>query len=439
MRDWGRWKRSTVSGMEADVAPGMRARARAVTPWTDGITKWSQRPLREVPAEVALHHTAPYVVINREGSEQHLHLTPGVSMRSSTLTSLCISAALLPASIFAQQGVTVQNMSDVRFQGALGAIVGMAAKLGGASTHDILSTSYVSGHRMRSESANTASIIDADAGRITSIDHKAKTFSSMTFAEMAAALQQATQSSQQNKTKAQAKDQKQTKDSVNVTYKVSVDRPGQREKIAGADAERVFITITMEGEATKDDGKTESVGNMVFLMDQWIAKDAPQMAAYREFERAYAQKAGREFRSQAEGMQAAFAGDPRIKDGFEAAAKELQKVPGVVLRSTTYVVGVPVGLTFDRPLALNEAATAAKTDSAAKKDDKPKGGLRGMMGAIKAAADEANKQPDKKDAAAKQGTLMTVTNTVKSVTMGAVADDLFAPPAGYREVKSTRP
>ena len=358
-------------------------------------------------------------------------------MRSCTLTSLYLSAALLPTSIFAQ-GVTVQSMSDVRFQGALGAIVGMAAKLGGGSTHDVLSTTYVSGHRMRTESANTASVIDADGGRITSIDHKAKTFSSMTFAEMAAAMQQAAQSSQQNKSKAQAKDQKQSKDSVGYTYKVAVDRPGQREKIAGADAERVFITITIEGEATKDDGKTESVGNMVFLMDQWIAKDAPHMAAYREFERAYAQKAGREFRTQAEGLQAAFASDPRIKDGFGAAAKELQKVPGVPLRSTTYVVGVPVGLTFDRPLALNEAAAASKVDSA-RKDEKPKGGLRGMMGAIKAAADEANKQPDKKEASAKQATLMTVTNAVKSVMVGAVADDLFAPPAGYREVKSARP
>ena len=145
-------------------------------------------------------------------------------MRSSTLTSLCISMALLPSSVFAQ-GVTVQSTSDVRFQGALGAIVGMASKLGGGNTHDVLSTSYVSGHRMRTESANAASIIDADAGRITSIDHKAKTYSSLTFAEMAAAMQQ---SSQQNKSKASAKDQKQTKDSVSFTYKVAVDRPGQR-------------------------------------------------------------------------------------------------------------------------------------------------------------------------------------------------------------------
>ena len=225
---------------------------------------------------------------------------------------------------------------------------------------------------------------------------------------------------------------------MNVTYKVAVDRPGQREKIAGSDAERVFITITMEGEATKDDGKTAPVGTMVFLMDQWFAKDAPQIAAYREFQRAYAQKAGQEFRSQAEGIQAAFAGDPRIKDGFDAAAKELQKVPGVPLRSTTYVVVVPVGMTFDRPLALNEATAAAKADSA-KKDEKPKGGFRGMMGAIKAAADESNKQPDNRDASAKQSTVMTVTNVVKGVTVGAIADDMFAPPAGYREVKSPRP
>ncbi len=344
-------------------------------------------------------------------------------------TRVSFAALLLPV-LLSAQGVTVQSVSDVRFQGSLGAVVGLAARISGTTTRDLPSASYLSGHRMRSESGNTATIIDADAGRITTIDHKQKSYRSMTFAEMSAEIQRATQ---QGKNKSQAKEQKPTDDSLKVTYKVAVDRPGQREKIAGYDAERVFLTITMEGEATKENGKTESVGNMTFLLDQWMAKDAPQLAPMREFARAYAQKAGQEFRSQAEGIQAAFAGDPRIKDGFDAAAKELAKVPGAALRSTVYVVGVPSGLTFDRPLALNEATAAAKADEA-KKDEKPKGGLRGMMGAIKAAADESNKA-EKNDATAKQGTLMTVTNEVKSITLGAIPEPMFTPPTGYREIK----
>src|SRR5213079_2181340 len=118
------------------------------------------------------------------------------------------------------------------------------------------------------------------------------------------AMQQAAQSAQQNaqrghaeQAKAQAKDPNAPKGEVNVKYKVAVDRPGQHENISGYDAERVFLTVTLEGEATPEGEKTQQVGSMVFLLDQWIAKDAPQIAAMKEFQRAYAAKAGDAFRA----------------------------------------------------------------------------------------------------------------------------------------------
>ena len=188
------------------------------------------------------------------------------------------------------------------------------------------STTTVAGHKLRVETDNNATIIDADAGRLTHLDNKAKTYTSMTFAEMAAAMEQAKQSAQQSQQKAkaeQAKDPKAPKGDVNVKYKVAVDRPGQKEKVVGYDAERFFITITLEGEATPEGEKTQQVGTMVFLLDQWISNDVPQIAALREFQRAYVQKAGQAFHAQVEGLQAAFSTDPRIKDGFAAAATKL--------------------------------------------------------------------------------------------------------------------
>lgn len=143
-------------------------------------------------------------------------------------------------------------------------------------------------------------------------------------------------------------------------------------------------------------------------------------------------------------MQAAFNSDPRIKEGFSAAAKELAKVPGISLRSVTYVALVPAGMTFDRKLVLSDAGAAATADSAAKKDDKPKsGGFRGLMGAIKSAADEANKQPAADKNAPppppKQATLLSLKDEVTSITPGAVPADAFAVPAGYREIKPRAP
>ena len=359
-------------------------------------------------------------------------------MRSPVYSARLIAALALPTAVFGQ-GVTVQSVSDVRLTGALGAAANIAAKLGGGSMHDIATTTYVSGHRMRSESSITGSIIDADVGRITTIDHKEKSYSSMTFAEMAAAMQQAAQSAKQSAAKEKARDPKASEDEMKVTYKGAVDRTGQRERIAGSQAERVFVTITLEGEVASEGKKDETVGSMVFLMDEWLSTDAPQIAAMREFQRAYAQKAGQEFRSQAQGLQTAMAGDPRLKGGFEAAAKELAKMSGIALKSETHVVLVPLDMAFDRQLALGDGAAAAK-ESAAKKDEKPSGGgLRGMMGAIKAAAEKQEKQGDKQAASPKQSTLMTVITEVKSITRGDVPPEMFAPPAGYREVKRSMP
>jgi hypothetical protein len=355
-------------------------------------------------------------------------------MRSFSRTALLLTALTLP-SVARGQGVTVQSIADVRLAGALGVAANMAAKFSGASMHDIANTTYVSGHRLRTESSTTGTIIDADAGRITTLDHKQKSYTSITFADISAAMQQAAQSAAKEK----GKDAKAANDSLTVKYKVAIDRPGQREKVAGYDAERVFITLTIEAQVAADGKPDQSVGNLVFLLDQWVSNDAPQIAALREFQRAYALKMGQEFRSQVQGLQSVFAMDPRMKNGFEAAAKELAKVPGIPLKSATYVSLLPANMEYDRAMTLGDDAKAAAKATATKSDEKPSGGgFRGMMGAMKAAAENAAKQSERqssKSAPPKQSLLMTVTDDVKSITRGAVSAEMFAPPADYKEVK----
>jgi hypothetical protein len=357
-------------------------------------------------------------------------------MQSLTRTLLA-SVALLPATVLGQ-GVTVKNVSDVQMYGGLGAIASLGMRLGGGgSMHNIESTTYLVGHKMRNETSMSGTIIDLDAGRLTTIDHKQKTYTSMTFAEMTEMMKRAQASAQQQAQESkreQAKDPNAPKGDMKVNYKVSVDRPGEREKISGYDAERVLMTITLEGEATPEGGKTEQVGTLVFLIDQWISKDAPQNAAYKEFGRVYAEKMGEAYKSQAQGLQAVFATNPKMKEGFEAAAKEMQKVQGIPLRSMTYVVLVPPNQAFDRKLTLNDATVAAAASKEEPKEEK-KGGLKGLMGKVKKAAEDANKQPPPDDKAPpKQATLMSVKDEVQSITSGAPAD-VFSPPAGYKEVK----
>ena len=366
-------------------------------------------------------------------------------MRATTRSALILALASLPSAL-ASQGVTIRSVNDIRFHGALGTLAGVAARFGGAEMREVPTTTYVSGHKLRTENEYTAVIIDADAGRLISVDHKRKTYSSATFDEMSEAMRRAQQSAKQSTANANAsRDSKAAKPSdaprgeMNFKYAAEIDRPGQREKIAGYDAERVFVTIKVEAEATPEGGTTEQVGTLVILLDQWMSKDAPQSDAMAEFQRAYAQKAGQAFKSQAQGLQAAFASDARIKGGFDAAAKEMAKIQGTPLRSLIYVSVVPPGMAFDRRLALNEAAAS---DEKAKTEDKSKGGggFKGLVGKLKAAAEEANKQSDDKASAPpKQSMLMTLKDEVRSIEAGSIAADLFAPPAGYREMKIQQP
>ena len=361
-----------------------------------------------------------------------------------TRTYLILALAVLPASLRGQ-GVTVQSSGDVRLAGVLGAAASIAARFGGGSTHDIATTTYISGHKLRTESGTTATIIDADAGRLTTIDNKEQTYTSITFDEMAAAMRKAQESMKEGPSEPKAgkvpKDPKKSKDSLSVTYKVETDRPGQRENIAGYDAERIFVTITMQGDVTSEGGKTEEAGSLVVLLDQWIAKNPPQAKAMAEFQRAYAKKAGQAFRGQMQGMSAMFSADPKMKGGMEAAATEVAKMHGIPLRSATYMTLVPPAQPFDRALALNEASAAA-AEAKAKPEEKPKegGGLGGLFGRLKSAAADMSKMADKKeDGPPKQGTFATVTDEVKSITAGAVPASMFVPPAGYREVKREMP
>lgn len=355
-------------------------------------------------------------------------------MRTLSRWALVGATALLPSVAFAQ-GLTVQSVVDIRFGGGLGTVMNMAARMAGGSMQDVATTTYLSGHKLRSDTDISGSIVDLDAERIISIDHKKKNYSVMTFAEMRAALASAMQEARNEPEK---KGKQESNDSISIKYSVKVDRTGERAKVAGYDAERVFVTIVMDAEAENKRGKKEEMGSMVLLLDQWSSKSAPQNTAYTDFYKTYTQKLGREFSTSVQGIQAAFASNPGLKDGLEAAAKEMQKVEGIALRTTTHVVLVPAGMTLDRQAVLADGkASAAKAEE--KKDEKPKGGgFRGMMGAIKAAAENAGASDDKPAGPPKQSVIMVMSDEVKSINTGAIAGDKFAPPAGYKEVKESK-
>ena len=362
-------------------------------------------------------------------------------MRPLTRAALCTALAVMPTALLAQD-YTVNSVDKFHLYGALGKIVNFAARLGGGGgIHDVQTTMYLAGHKLRRETPDDGTIIDIDKGTITSFDNKQKTYFTMTFEQMAKAAQAMADSMkayqvQQQATKkpASASD---AKGEVKFKTSVAVDRSNEHQTIAGYDATRMSFIITIDATAKADTGQEQDAGTMVFLIDEWRSTASPYPRAMGDFQRAYAQKVGQEFSAPMKSLGAVFKQDERIKVGFETAAQEMKKVQGTALRSTTYVVVVPPGMKFDRSLVLADAGSAensSNANTASQPQKKKGGGFGGFMGKLKAAAEAASKPDTAKSAPPKQSTLLEIETEVQSVTAGAVPADKFQPPSGYQQV-----
>ncbi len=338
------------------------------------------------------------------------------------------AVSLAPA-VLAAQGVTVTSNSSMKGAG----VIGMALRMGGGG--DVTSTTFISGHKLRTDNKDNSTIIDVDAGRFITIDHRRKAYTVMTFEQLAQAMSAAADSMKAAKARGEtkAKNAKPEEQKYEMDYSVKVDPTGERQKIAGYDASRTFITITMGAHEKGQEARADE-GKLAIVVDEWLSTTAPNAAAMREFQRAYAAKMGREFEQPMKQMAAAFNANPQMKEGMAAAAKEMAKQQGVPLKNDLYFVIVPEGKTLDRQLAVSGGEKAQAEAKAEQKQEKPKGGLFGKLKAVAQAA-EQQEQGDQKGAPkdAQQSTIFSTLTEVQAIKTG-VPSDAFSIPAGYKEM-----
>jgi hypothetical protein len=213
-------------------------------------------------------------------------------------------------------------------------------------------------------------------------------------------------------------------DSVEVRLDLKVERPGEKQKIMGYDAERVFITFTSEFLVTPEgEEQAQQAGTLVIFMDSWSASGVPAEEAQKRM----AESVGPELRSQSTQMagtfMSAFSSDPKARAAVAEAAAEAGKLAGFELKGTMHLVLVPPGLTFDRDRALSDAEGGGGVGGAVK---------RGLGGLLRGAASVDRDEPNADDP--KQGTIARVRTEVRDMKTGEVPASLFEPPADYREI-----
>ena len=164
--------------------------------------------------------------------------------------------------------------------GAMMVMLRMAGPFAKQAREPQVQTTMVQGDRLATIHGTTATIIDLGKETFTEIDFERKTYSVLTFAEMAKAMEAALA-----KMKGQSPAPAASQD-ASMKLKIDVKGTGQTRTIQGLEAKETILSF--ETEAT--DLKTGQKGSMLMAADMWHAAAVPGYDEIKRFHERMAQK-----------------------------------------------------------------------------------------------------------------------------------------------------
>jgi len=270
------------------------------------------------------------------------------------------------------------------------------------------------GNKMRREdSLGQIEIIDLDARNITQIDTKKKTYSTITFDEMKARMEEARKKAEAE----QAKRNKEQPSQVKIVPKVTITPGTGSKKILDYNAKETKMRVDME--MTSDDPKAKGqTANMWVDSDSYIAP----VKGYDE-----------------------------VKHFYQRMAKELDWLPGTMMggnaqiapamieyrKSATALNGMPLFSLVSVGMAGQQGAPQQASHDDQKSSGNPiTGGIGGLFGKKKKKDDAAQDDQSNAKPSGAAGSLMDTSTEVTSVSTSAVDASLFKVPDGYKQVEA---
>ena len=298
--------------------------------------------------------------------------------------------------------------------GSMKGVLNFASRLGGNNlSKGVTSTVVISGDKMASRANDEGSIIDLAAGTITDVDYKGKKYSVITFAEMAAAMEQMPQAMADAKAK-----QKDSTD-VKVSVKVNANNKGAGPTIAGATTN--LFEIVAETTTTVKDTKKNEEAAVTSTMRMEEAMGKPQgWEASRDFYRRMAAKMP--FRADSTTQMMRQAG--LTVEAMSESEKKLAAMDGMAMRSVVQMIGQ------------GEASPQVEMPSA---KDAAKAAISGITGGIGGFGRRNNKKEEtkqeKQEPAKPAGPniLLEFTTTVQSIQPGTANAQAFVIPADFKQ------
>lgn len=305
----------------------------------------------------------------------------------------------------------------------------MMAMMGGMGEPRVERT-YVLGSRVLNQSEERSSIVDLASGDMVMLDHEARTFTRMNFGDMMARMR-ADAGGMAAEMEREAGD----RPTADLNGRITMDRTGRTETIAGYEAEQVIMTLQfepVEGEAA-DDAPPTVQNLMAVVTEMWMSSEVPGAEAMKEWGRSMMGNMGGIMPDM--GAMGAMPGvDPRMSEAMQRNAQELAEMDGMAIRTTVHMVMVPpdqeldleaVLAGSDQPLSEGGDAPASAADAARQ----ALGGLSGLLGGRgrAPAPDQAGEAP------MTQSVIMRTRTEISDVQAGGVDPALFEIPEGYTE------
>jgi hypothetical protein len=310
----------------------------------------------------------------------------------------------------------------------------------------------VKGDRMVTLSRDNAHVIDLNKETITEINFEKKTYSVITFAQMAQALQEAEKKLQEAKAKAAAEGKQ-----AEMDFKASVNETGQSKQINGLNTKEVILTLEME----MTDRQSGQKGAMVVTGDMWLAQGVPGYEEIRDFYLRMMQKLPWTPGSGGFAMM-----QPGVGKGMANLMKEASKLDGVPVHQVMrmglkgeggQMAGAGQPAEQQQPAPQMPSAGQAAGDAAGRTAAGAAGGRLGRLGGLAGGLGGLGRRGKKQEEApppppppaatdqqtppaggisAAPGSLMEMTTELSGFSSAPVDPSKFEVPAGFKQVES---
>lgn len=350
----------------------------------------------------------------------------------------CITAvSMLPVCCYAD--LKYEQVTEIK-DGIMESLGKLAGMFGAKGLERTTTSTYLKGDRLRTdqlegEALVSSQIIQLDREQVLSLDHKKKTYTVMTFAEMKAQMEKALASMKSAPQNQNPKPDPQKPD-VKVEPKIIVKDTGETRLINGFNTRRVLLTVEIEGE----DQKTKDKGAMGADTELWLTKDIAGFDEQNKFYMKYAQKMASPELIKNMGMSPAMRQDPRMAESMQAMQQKAKSLEGVAILTVMSfnLSGTPSAETQAQASSQPRQSSSAERppDSVGDAIGKALGGFGGFGRKKKKEEPAPPAQTSQPSSATSDGkvsaTLMTSTTEMKSFSTAALDAALFDAPAGYQ-------